>query len=474
MKRFVTLLFCAIGMLYSWPGIAGALDSLKGPAEKLIDQQIRQPPPQPAIKSEKVSSVGVADSGKCKKIRYKWSPDCKLLERLRSENYFKVPYKSVSDDLLLEHIKDNKPALIAELARIDYGRDLQRYLNGQQSILPNEAVYLHALEQLVDIPKPLEYLNHLVEISMTLNQVPASAVLYQLFVNFKTIIVGIQIYRTAVGIFTNERAMLEGYFRGRCGGQISGSCKTDTSYTKENVWPEFIRVFGLEGISESKHIPPDRLGDWFENAFSAYRLVAYADSNSIRYVEGEAIARSAQPQGSKGKDDIHRIDFRNFTYEIGKSWCADVLGKTVVQVRNGESESTNKEHPLDGFSLGIDASRIFYGDLTGDERDEAVVLTYCGGMHPEEQAFIYTLQNGRAVLLTKLEEGNRAFGGIVFGYLCQGCTDGIKIQNNLLTVERMLGDGACCPKYIEKKEYRWNGRQLIQVGNAQRRKFIGR
>ena len=46
MKRFVTLLFCVIGMLYSWSGIAGALDSLKGPAEKLIDQQLRQPPPQ--------------------------------------------------------------------------------------------------------------------------------------------------------------------------------------------------------------------------------------------------------------------------------------------------------------------------------------------------------------------------------------------------------------------------------------------
>ncbi|MFA5924355.1 MAG: IPT/TIG domain-containing protein [Methylococcaceae bacterium] len=47
MKRFVTLLCCVIGMLCSWPGIAGAPDSLKGPAEKLIDQQIRQPTPQP-------------------------------------------------------------------------------------------------------------------------------------------------------------------------------------------------------------------------------------------------------------------------------------------------------------------------------------------------------------------------------------------------------------------------------------------
>ncbi|MGZ8171942.1 MULTISPECIES: hypothetical protein [Methylobacter] len=177
-------------------------------------------------------------------------------------------------------------------------------------------------------------------------------------------------------------------------------------------------------------------------------------------------------------DDIHRIDFRNFTYEIGKSWCADVLGKTVVQVRNGESESTNKEQPLDGFSFFIydlTTFPIFYGDLTGDKRDEAVVLTSCGGMHPEEQAFIYTMQNGRAVLLTKLEEGNRAFGGIVFGHQqCQGCSEGIKIQNGLLTVERMWGDAACCPKYIEKKEYRWDGRQLIQVGKAHRRKFIGR
>jgi hypothetical protein len=169
-----------------------------------------------------------------------------------------------------------------------------------------------------------------------------------------------------------------------------------------------------------------------------------------------------------GKDDIRSIDFRNFTYETGKGSCADMLGKTAVQVRNGESESTN-----DNLSFVIYDFRIFYGDLTGDERDEAVVLTYCGGMHPIEQAFIYTIQNGRAVLLTKLEEGERASGGIVFGYLCQGCSD-IKIQNGLLTVERMWGGPMCCPEYIEKKTYRWNGRQLIQVGKAQRRKFIER
>ena len=183
-----------------------------------------------------------------------------------------------------------------------------------------------------------------------------------------------------------------------------------------------------------------------------------------------------QQQGTKGKDDIHHIDFRNFTYDIGKGSCADMLGKTVVQVRNGESESTNKEHPLDGASFFIYDSTvipIIYGDLTGDKRDEAVVLTNCGEMHPEEQAFIYTMKNGRAVLLTKLEEGDRAFGGIVIGQQqCQDCRWGIKIQSGLLIVERMGGNYACCPEYIEKKVYRWDGRQLIQIGKAQRRKFI--
>ena len=62
MKRFVTLLFCAIGILYGWPGIAGALDSLKGPAEKLIDQQIQQPPPYLAsAEGSKYSSYLIID-----------------------------------------------------------------------------------------------------------------------------------------------------------------------------------------------------------------------------------------------------------------------------------------------------------------------------------------------------------------------------------------------------------------------------
>lgn len=108
-------------------------------------------------------------------------------------------------------------------------------------------------------------------------------------------------------------------------------------------------------------------------------------------------------------DDIQNVDFRNFAYNVRNTSCAEMLGKTVVQVQDGEYK---KEGDPD-FGFGIAADRIFYGDLTGDGHDEAVVMTYCGGMHPVEQAFIYTMRDGHPSLLTKLEEGGRAMGGII-------------------------------------------------------------
>jgi uncharacterized protein len=170
-------------------------------------------------------------------------------------------------------------------------------------------------------------------------------------------------------------------------------------------------------------------------------------------------------KGPAGIDDIKAIDFRNYTYDLGTSWCAKEFGSSTVEVRNGEFGDFSNT----GFS--IDADRIVYGDVTGDGHDEAVVITYCGGMHPEEQAFVYGMKDGRAVVLTKLEPGSRAFGGIVQPHICQGCSKGISIHDGVINVERTHGKAACCPEYIEKRSYRWNGASLMQVGKGSRRPF---
>lgn len=169
-------------------------------------------------------------------------------------------------------------------------------------------------------------------------------------------------------------------------------------------------------------------------------------------------------QKSERTGDIRRVDFRNFTYDLGNTSCEKWLGTSSAQVRDGEFFGENRD-----ISFFIAEDEPVYGDLTGNGQDEAIVKTYCGGT---EQAYIYAINNGRAVLLTKLEESDRVFGSIVSESLCRGCGGGVKVENGLLTVERKQGGtNPQIPKNIEKKIYRWNGSSLVQVGKIERRKY---
>ncbi|MBD0369347.1 MAG: hypothetical protein ICV60_00725 [Pyrinomonadaceae bacterium] len=162
---------------------------------------------------------------------------------------------------------------------------------------------------------------------------------------------------------------------------------------------------------------------------------------------------SVYAQGDKG--DIRKIDFQNFTY---RPTCP--YERRVIRVRGGRYERKRQ-----GDELYFSITQIIYGDLTGDGREEAVVTSYCatGGTGRLSEGYIYTMQRGRLVELVRLEQGDRAFGGI----------SQVDIKGGQLVVERYApeapGTGACCPKYIDTQTYRLQGRRLIKVGRAQRR-----
>ena len=61
-------------------------------------------------------------------------------------------------------------------------------------------------------------------------------------------------------------------------------------------------------------------------------------------------------------NDIHQIDFNNFTYATGE-------GK--VTLRNGSYSRDDRKDPLE-FKL----LEVAYGDLMGDGHDEAVIVTW--------------------------------------------------------------------------------------------------
>lgn len=157
-----------------------------------------------------------------------------------------------------------------------------------------------------------------------------------------------------------------------------------------------------------------------------------------------AVSTSAQPNIV----DIRQIDFRNFPYTLnGKSY----------KLRDGfyaENLGANTR-----WELGM-ADGPYYGDLTGDAKAEVAFVLNHGavGAASDAEARVYTLQNGRAVLLATLV--------IKEAVNCE-LDHYIKIEDGMITIERVYGKQGHCD-YNEVTQYRWNGERFAPMGASTR------
>ena len=172
---------------------------------------------------------------------------------------------------------------------------------------------------------------------------------------------------------------------------------------------------------------------------------------------------TAQPEAAAGKatvnQDIRRVDFKNFTYEPE---CAYDDNKKIT-VKDGEY---SYEKPANGYTDRFDFKvfEVSYGDLNGDNSEEAVVLTTCntGGTGNFTQGFIFTLKDGKSALFAKIPGGDRAEGGLRTA----------KVDNGQLVIDSNdPGEtgGACCPQFILTTRYDVSSGKLKQVGKVDRR-----
>ena len=172
---------------------------------------------------------------------------------------------------------------------------------------------------------------------------------------------------------------------------------------------------------------------------------------------------TAQPEAASGKvtidQEIRKVDFKNFTYEPS---CAYDENKKIT-VKNGEY---SYEKPADGYTdrFFFKVFEISYGDLNGDNSEEAVVLTVCntGGTGNFTEGFIYTLKDGKPALFAKIPGGDRADGGLRTA----------RVDNGQLVVESNDASetgGACCPEFILTTRYDASTGKLKQVGKIDRR-----
>jgi hypothetical protein len=154
------------------------------------------------------------------------------------------------------------------------------------------------------------------------------------------------------------------------------------------------------------------------------------------------------------QNNIRQIDFNNFTYQ---TFCAD---EDLRQIPVKNSEFLQESQTEDNATrLYFKVFSVSHGDLNGDGKEEAFVMTLCnrGSETYLSEGFVFTLKNGKPMLVTRIEGGDRAHGGL----------RSAKIEKGIFIVERYAAGEAnnvCCPEYIIETSYKWNGTELVTIG----------
>jgi len=162
---------------------------------------------------------------------------------------------------------------------------------------------------------------------------------------------------------------------------------------------------------------------------------------------------------ASAQSDIHSVDFKNFTYH---PHCAGEDTETI-HVKNGEY---SKETPMDGYvdHFYFNVFNVAYGDLTGDGKDEAVVLSSCntGGTGNFSEGFVYAMKAGKPAMIADIPGGDRAAGGLRRAWVEDGY---LFVDAN----EETEDSGACCPQAAVITKYKVSGNNLTTVGQPAHR-----
>jgi hypothetical protein len=163
---------------------------------------------------------------------------------------------------------------------------------------------------------------------------------------------------------------------------------------------------------------------------------------------------------SSSVHSIREIDFKNFSYsKLPTGKCS----MSKVRVHDGKYGSVANFSPRvtpRGGCWAVNVGQIEYGDVTGDGREDAMVVLYAeaGGTESSNDVFVYSLRNGRPVLLWKFETGDRAEGGLIKLYAENG-----KLVVDLAGRNKFIGGhfyggdctGACLPAVFTRTKYQW-------------------
>ena len=152
---------------------------------------------------------------------------------------------------------------------------------------------------------------------------------------------------------------------------------------------------------------------------------------------------------------IRAVDFANFTYPR--------VGEQRAYIRRKTFTLEDGEYPERGVEDGMHFVRVVYGDVAGDEAEEAIVIlgVRTRGTAIPSCVYIYTLRNKRPSLLWGFLTGDRAEGGL----------HNIYAESGELVVElygpKERWEGYAQLMRFTRRRYVWRGNRFRQEGQRE-------
>lgn len=182
-------------------------------------------------------------------------------------------------------------------------------------------------------------------------------------------------------------------------------------------------------------------------------------------------------------DNIRKVDFKNFTYQ--SSFCYDNLKEeglsNNITVSNGEFSMGNAYfHITTGNAFSKSPSQdIIYGDLTGDSREEAIVIAQCGWSGANfchKEVFIYALKDGTVKLVTTIDDG-KVMKDFKSSYPISGNSftntywgiEKLNVIKGMLEVHALVDGCHACVHSTAIMTYKLQGKTLGLVGKPKKK-----
>jgi hypothetical protein len=164
-------------------------------------------------------------------------------------------------------------------------------------------------------------------------------------------------------------------------------------------------------------------------------------------------------------DPVRAIDFANFSYPTKGAFPS---GGEDLQLKEGSYDGDETRDP-------VSLVAIAYGDVTGDEVEDAMVVLSVSIRGSAIPYIVYVYTNDARVpkLLWAFETGDRGDGGLRQVYADRGALvvelygkDKV-IGKNLYEGDPYTAGGACCPKVFTRARYKWRGDNFQQQGEGE-------